>query len=137
MLFALFAVVLLGCEPQYSHDRPDTEPNRAGFQKHFGFPAPDSVSNLYYFADALGADVKYQLGFSADGAVIQEIVDKHQLTEANDETHIPTAREFDWWVSDEVKMLPVYWKKTADKEYYRYLWYSKETMQAYYLEYSL
>ena len=70
MLFALFAVVLLGCEPQYNHDRPDTEPNRAGFQKHFGFPAPDSVSNLYYFADALGADVKYQLGFSADGAVI-------------------------------------------------------------------
>ena len=116
---------------------PTRNPTERGFKNILASQLPDSVSNLYYFADALGADVKYQLGFSADGAVIQEIVDKHQLTEANDETHIPTAREFDWWVSDEVKMLPVYWKKTADKEYYRYLWYSKETMQAYYLEYSL
>ena len=57
-------MVLVGCEPQYNHDQPDTAANRQGFEKHLGVPASDAVSNVYYYADALGADSTYQLGLT-------------------------------------------------------------------------
>ena len=50
----------------YDYDQPDTAANREGFAQHFGFPALASVSDLYFYADELGADVTFQFGFVTD-----------------------------------------------------------------------
>ena len=75
--FLTIAVVALtvsacicGAFTDYDFDEPDTAANQEGFERHFGFAVPASVSDLYYFADELGADVKYQIGFKTDQETI-------------------------------------------------------------------
>lgn len=114
-LLVLSAFAMAGCEPQYNHDQPDTTANRAGFQKHFGFPAPEANSNLYYYADALGADATYQLGFRADRDTVNQIVEKHGLVAADTKIDVPLGREFEWWVPDEIKATGVLEKNRGQR----------------------
>ena len=137
MLLALSIVALLGCEPQYDHDQADTPANKAGFERHFGFSPPASVTDLYYWADGMGADVKYQLGFKADQSTIDQIVTELQLEDKELDSSSFFGRDFDWWKMDEIQSLPVFWKQVEDKEYYRYLWYDAESRRAYFLEFSV
>ncbi len=130
-------MVLVGCEPQYNHDQPDTAANRQGFEKHLGVPASDAVSNVYYYADALGADSTYQLGFTATPDIIKQIVTELNLVATDPNTDGLIGRDFDWWIAEEIVRLPMYCRKTEGKEHYRCLWYAEKTKQAYYLEYSL
>ena len=69
-----FLVVLVSSCTKYDHDSPDTQANRDGFRRHIGFAPSDAVSKLYYYADELGADVSYQLGFETDRKTIDAVV---------------------------------------------------------------
>ncbi len=89
----LVAVVFSSCT-RYTHDKPDTRENRAGFEKHIGFEAPASVSNLYYYADELGADVTYQLGFYTDEKIIEKIISQLSLNQDPPDTEVGVDREF-------------------------------------------
>jgi hypothetical protein len=129
---------LCGLFTDYDFDRPDTPANQEGFKRHVGFPAPDSVSDLYYFADELGADVTYQLGFNADQETMLAIVSALDLVQEEPAFDCAAfARAFDWWEEDAVAGLTPYWKSNPDGDYYRCLWFDPESRRAYYIEFSL
>jgi len=122
---------------RYDYDQPDTFANQAGFKRHFGFPVPASVTDLYYFADELGADVKYQLGFVADHEAVEKIVTALNLVQREPDFSSSIAQEFDWWDADVIDGLTPYWKRSSDEDYYWLLWYDTGSQRVYYIEYSL
>ncbi len=136
LTIAALALALNGCT-DYDFDEPDTPSNRKGFERHFGFAVPASVSDLYYFADELGADVKYQMGFKTDQETIDRIASALSLVQKEPESHVRLAREFDWWDQDVTETLTPYWKSNQDDDYYWYLWFNPIQQRAYYIEFSL
>ena len=127
-----------GAFTDYDFDQPNTPANQAGFERHFGFPMPASVSDLYYFADEIGADVKYQLGFTADQETVERIVAALDLTQQEPKFDCTgLIREFDWWSKDAVESVTPYWEGNRDNDYYRFLWFDADRQRAYYLEFSL
>ena len=126
-----------GCTP-YTHDKPDTAPNQQGFARHFGFSPPADVTELYYYADELGIDAKYQLGFKADRSTVDRIVSSLDLKKPDKgfvEERIGT--EFPWWTRSDFKDLKPYWKRSSDGKAFKYLWYDESKKQAWYLEFDL
>jgi hypothetical protein len=141
-ILGLLALLPLSCGcglfTDYDFDRPDTPANREGFEHHFGFPVPASVSDLYYFADELGADVQYQLGFSTDPETVERIVAALDLTEGAPPVDCTgLVRTFDWWTEDAVVGLTPYWTGDEDRDYYRCLWFDPDSRRAYYIAFSL
>ncbi|MBN2006772.1 MAG: hypothetical protein JXA21_25685 [Anaerolineae bacterium] len=138
-LIGLILLVFLVACTAYDHDTPDTEANLAGFERHFGFEPPDDVTDVYYYADEMGADVLYQLGFAAGPETVDRIVAALELVQAD-----ATARrdfkiardDLPWWDEADIEQATFY-QKANDKQDYRWaLWYSKATGRVYYLEYS-
>ena len=137
MSIAAIVLSLIACT-SYDHDKPDTLSNQKGFESHFGFAVPTSVSDLYYFADELGADVTYQLGFEANQETIDEIVSDLGLgQEELKTTWVGISYEFPWWDEEDIENLTPYWKSNQDKDYYWILWYDPTSQRVYYLEFSL
>jgi hypothetical protein len=135
---AIAAVVLtLSACTDYDCDEPDTPANQEGFERHFGFAVPASVSDLYYFADELGADVKYQIGFKTDQETIERIASELDLVQEEPEFRVRLAHEFDWWDKDIVESLTPYWRSNQDNDYYWFLWFDPTNQRAYYIEFSL
>ena len=133
-----FIACCCGIFTDYDIDQPDTPANKEGFERHFGFPVPASVSDLYYFADELGADGKYQLGFTTDQETIERIVSELDLTQGEPAFNcIGLIYEFDWWEKDVVNGLTPYWKSNQDNDYYWFLWFDPSSQRAYYIEFSL
>ena len=56
---SLLSVLSLGTCTEYDLETAGTPANRKGFEDSFGFPADTNVSQIYYYADELGADVRY------------------------------------------------------------------------------
>lgn len=129
-------LVLFACT-RYDFDQPDTAANQAGFERHFGFHPPDSVTELYYYADEMGTDVLYQMGFETKSETVQRIVTELDLVQGEPDSQNNLARDFEWWNENMIEELIPYWKSTPEQDYYWMLWYDPETQQAYYLEYSL
>jgi hypothetical protein len=130
-------VILVACT-RYDHDVPDTSPNREGFERHFGFEAPPDVTELYYFADEMGVDVLYQLGFKASPETIARIVEGLGLEQsASDSISLGLAYDFPWWDEEDIERATCYWKSTLEEDYWWGLWYNPDTQRAYYIEYSL
>jgi hypothetical protein len=130
-------VLLLSACTNYDYDQADTPANQAGFERHFGFPTPTSVTDLYYFADELGTDVLYQLGFKTDPETIEKIVAELDLIQQEPDLQTNLARDFDWWDNTVIENLTPYWKHNTDNDYFWFLWYDPDNQQAYYIEYSL
>ncbi len=137
VLMAIILLLALVACTDYDYDRPDTPANRTGFERHFNFPPPDSISDLYYFADELGADVKYQLSFQTDRETVARIVVELDLVQEEPPLKVGLARELDWWNAERIEELPPYWKSNEDGDYYWYLWYDPQTQRAYFIEFSL
>ena len=136
LLLSVLLLVSLACT-SYDYDQADTPANQAGFERHFGFSRPDSVNGIYYYADEMGADVVYQMGFEATPETIDRIVAELELVQREPGFQSNLARDFDWWNEDTIEELTPYWKSTPDQDYYWMLWYDSDNQQAYYLEFSL
>jgi hypothetical protein len=138
-LCLLVLLVALAACTDYDHDTPDTEANRAGFERHFGFEAPSEVTDVYYFADEMGADVLYQLCFAAGPKTVDRIVTALDLAPAikGRERGLGLAYEFSWWDEDDIHQATRYQKANNSQDYWRVLWYSEVTGRVYYLAYSL
>ncbi len=138
-VIVLLCAALLACGTEYDYDVPDTAANRDGFERHFGFAAPANVTDLYYFADELGADVKYQLGFEAGPETVADIVATLNLTQSDStKAHgLNLAYDFPWWDGEDIQRATLYQKTNAEEDYWWELWYSEATGRVYYLEYSL
>ena len=137
LLLLLAALVMLAACTSYTHDQPDTLPNIAGFESHFGFAPPPDVSELYYYADELGSDYTYQLGFRAEPATVEHIVAQLELEQEQPALSQFIAREFPWWQASDLKPLTPYWKKNQKGSHYWFLWYAADTKQVWFLEFSL
>ncbi|MBN1877453.1 MAG: hypothetical protein JXA33_24740 [Anaerolineae bacterium] len=130
-------IALIACT-DYDYDVPDTEANRNGFDRHFGFVASADVKDVYYFADEMGADVLYQLGFKAGPETVARIVDELDLTQSNVEDINPgLSYDLSWWDKVDIQQATRYWISNAVQDYVWALWYSETTQCVYYLEYSL
>jgi hypothetical protein len=132
----ILLVVLAACTA-YDHDTSDTAANLEGFECHFGFAAPPDVTDVYYFADEMGADVLYQLGFEAGPETVARIVSALGLAQtASEEIGLGLAYTFPWWDEQDIQQATLYWKSSEDQDYWWALWYSEATGRIYYLEYS-
>lgn len=137
MALTVLLLALIACTA-YDHDTPDTEANLAGFERHFGFEAPPDVKDVYYFADEMGADVLYQLGFEAGPETVARIVETLDLTRPDSEiTGLGLTCDFPWWDEADIQQATLYWTSNAEQDYWKALWYSESTKRVYYLEYSL
>ena len=136
-IVAVCLCILTGCT-DYDWDTPDTLPNQEGFERHFGFAVPESVSDLYYFADETGFDPAYQLGFRTDQDTIDRIVSELELGQGNPGFGVEhLTRDFPWWDDEDIESLTPYWKTNQDETYYWLLWYNPTSQRAYYLEFGL
>jgi hypothetical protein len=138
-LIALSAAVvtLVACTP-CDPDVPDTEANREGFERHFGFKAPPDVQDVYYFTDEMGVDVLYQLGFEASPETVARIVGALDLAPTDSEGLLSSLTyEFPWWDEADMQRATFYQKSNPEQDYWWVLWYSETTGRVYYLEYSL
>ena len=139
IVVTILLATLVACT-DYDHDVPDTAPNLRGFERHFGFEAPPDVTDVYYFADEMGVDVLYQLGFEAGPETVTRIVKELDLTQSTSASDGPSpdlAYEFPWWDEQDVQRATRYWKSNAGHDYWWALWYRAPTQRVYYLEYSL
>ncbi len=119
----------------YTHDRPDTIENKKGFERHFGVsPSPD-VTELYFYADELGIDAKYQLGFKADRSTVDKIIAKLGLEQMDQSFDDQIATEFPWWQKSDLAGLKPYHVQIA--KVHKYLWYDEKKRQVWYLDFDL
>jgi hypothetical protein len=138
IFIALSLLLLLVACTDYDHDVPDTPANLAGFERHFGFVTPADVTGVYYFADELGADVLYQLGFEANPETVARIVSALDLAQSEPpQNGLGLAYDLSWWDEEAIQDATLYWTSSDDQAYWRMLWYNEDTHQIYYLEYSL
>ncbi|MCK5116663.1 MAG: hypothetical protein KAR44_08685 [Candidatus Aegiribacteria sp.] len=134
--FAFVTTLLCGCTA-YDVDTPDTAANRKGFERHLMLAPTDAVSQVYYYADEMGADVRYQLSFKCDKTTIDQIVTGLSLSQAPAEYNGLAPRDdLKWWKSDSIKGRTL-WVRERTDEYYWELWYSENDSVAYYHEYSI
>ena len=133
LLSALFA--LSGCT-KYDVDTPDTPSNRAGFSKHIGFDPGEEVSEVYYYADELGGDVRYQLSFKCNRDIAEKIRTTLSLSPAPQDHFVLAPRDdLKWWDENSTRDRE-HWIKVDDKKYYREFWFSEEDGRGFYHEYS-
>ncbi len=135
-LFVIVAVCMVGCT-SYDVDTPDTPANRKGFEQHLKIKPTETVSQIYYYADEMGADVSYQLSFKCDKKTIDQIVTKLSLIQATaDHTRVNPRDDLKWWKPDSTKGRNL-WVKEKKNEYYWRLWYSEQDNIALYYECSV
>jgi hypothetical protein len=139
LLIVIILILTLVACTDYDHDTPNTAANLAGFERHIGFAAPADVSQVYYFADEMGADVLYQLGFETSPQTVTRIVDGLALEPATDAYKVGRNLAYDlpWWDEADIQQAALYRKTNAEQDYWWALWYSEATGHAYYFEYSL
>src|SRR5262245_170211 len=114
-------------EPPYTANKPDTSENIKGFEIRFGFSPTADVTELYYYADTLGIDGKYQLGFKANLSTIERIIAENSLQQTDDCGPPTFAAEFTWWKSSELAALESCWIGGVEGKSTQYLWYDEQT----------
>lgn len=135
-LVAVFCVMTFGCS-NYDLDTPDAPANRKGFEQHLGFKPGKEISQVYFYADELGADVRYQLSFKCNKKVIDSIISRLSLVPASETFHGLAPRDdLPWWKPDSIKGR-AHWVKEKKDTYYWDLWYSEDDQIAFYQEYSI
>lgn len=133
----MFSLLLAACT-DYDVGTADTPANRKGFAKHIGFEPGSDVTNVYYYADELGADVRYQLSFQCPKQVAEKIIETLSLQPNPPKYNGLDPREdLEWWTPDSTEELPMWIKESEDDQYCWVFWYSKEDGRCYYHEYSI
>jgi len=130
--------LLLAACTDYDVGTADTPANREGFTKHIGFEPSDDVTEVYYYADELGADVQYQLSFKCPKEVAEKIIrDLSLQPKPDDYSGLDPRDDLNWWKPDSTEGHPMWIKRAKDGQHHWELWYSEENGSAYYHEYSI
>jgi hypothetical protein len=128
---------LLGCT-RYDVGTPDTEANRNGFARHIGFAPGTNASRVFYYADELGSDVRYQLAFVCDQSTATGIVTLLKLSPITEKYEGLRPRDdLLWWKADSIAGLPCWSMKETNHEYFRVFWYDVTNRTGFYMEYSM
>lgn len=123
-------------EQGYDVDTPDTVKNRKGFERHLGILPGENVSRIFYFADELGADCRYQLSFKCDPVTIENIIAVLGLVRSEEFHGLAPHEKLFWWPLGATEGRD-FWMKGSAGQYSWELWYSESDHMAYYQEYSL
>ena len=139
MLFSGCVGLLFAACTHYDVDAADTQANRGGFERHFGFVPDASVTKVYYYADELGIDASYQLSFKCSRETIKRIIEKLSLESVppgRADSLLDPRDDLPWWNPDSIDNREL-WLKEEENAYYWQLWYSDRDQMAFYLEYSV
>lgn len=137
LLVTIFVTALVSGCTSYDIDTPDTTANRKGFERHLKITRTDAVTGVYYYADEIGADVRYQLTFKCDRKTIDQIINSLSLTQAPvGYEGLAPRDDLGWWKPDSTED-KTHWIHEKKDEYYRELWYSEDDGVAFYHEYSI
>ena len=132
-----FSLLLAACT-DYDVHTADTPANRKGFAKHLGFEPGSAVSEVYYYADELGADVRYQLSFKCPKEVAEKIIGGLSLQPRPDDySGLDPRDDLKWWKPNSIEGLSMWIKRTQGGQYHREFWYCDEDGLAFYHEYSI
>ena len=132
-------VLLMASCTEYDLEIADSPANRKGFEESFGFAADANMSQVYYYADEFGADVRYQLSFKCPRVVVDKIISELSLKPVPQDTAdslLDPREDLPWWQPDSIDGRDL-WIKEEGNQYYRQLWYSEKNGMAFYLEYSV
>lgn len=136
-ILVLSAFLVAACT-DYDVETADTRANKRGFAKHLGFEPSDEVSGIYYYADEVGGDVRYQITFECSKELAEKIIRFQTLQPKPDNySGLSPRDDLKWWKPDSIEGRPMWIKKDETGRYYREFWYSKEDGRAYYHEYSI
>jgi hypothetical protein len=132
----IIAILLIyGCTA-YDIGTPDSEANRKGFEQHLKLKPTEAVSQVYFYADELGADVRYQLSFKCNKEIINQIVTNLSLKqEPANNSGLDPRDDLRWWKPDSTSGR-TFWKREEENDYFWELWYSEKDNIAFYHEYS-
>ena len=134
----LLSLVLLlpGCT-DYDVDTADTPANRKGFAERLGFDPGGDVTGVYFYADELGADVRFQLSFHCPKEIAEKIIGDLSLQpKPDDYLGLDPRADLKWWQPDSTEALPMWIKKSQDGQRHWEFWYSEEDGRSFYHEYS-
>ena len=134
VLIIIISFTIYGCA-RYDVNIPDTVDNRNGFEDHLKIKPDETISQVYYYADELGSDVRYQLSFKCNKETIKKIISKLSLT-SGDYSGLAPRDDLTWWKPDSTKER-THWVKKINDKYYKELWYSEKDRTAFYHEYSM
>jgi hypothetical protein len=137
--FSFLIFLSLASCTEYNLEIADSPANCNGFEDSFGFPADANVTQVYYYADELGADVRYQLSFKCPRFVVDKIISELSLKPVPQDTAdslLDPRDDLPWWQPDSIDGRDL-WIKEEKNQYYRQLWYSEKDGMAFYLEYSV
>lgn len=132
----LFSLLIAACS-DYDVDTADAPVNRNGFSKHMGFEPGSDVTAVYYYADELGADVRYQLSFQCPKEIAEKIISFLSLqSKPADYSGLDPRDDLKWWEPNSTDTLPMWIKTAKDGQYHWEFWYSEEDGRSFYHEYS-
>jgi hypothetical protein len=137
--FSFLIFLSLASCTEYNLEIADSPANRKGFEQSFGFAADANVTQVYYYADEFGADVRYQLSFKCPRFVVDKIISELSLKPVPQDTAdslLDPRDDLPWWKPDSIDGRDL-WIKEEKNQYYRQLWYSEKDGMAFYLEYSV
>ena len=104
--FGSFLIVaLLSSCTHYDVETADTPANRKGFESHFGFAPDKAVTNVCYYTDELGADVRFQLSFQCPKATADKVIAKLSLKSVppdKAESLLDPRDDLPWWKPDSI-----------------------------------
>ncbi|ACU63506.1 hypothetical protein [Chitinophaga pinensis] len=125
--------------PAYDADQPDTDNNKKRFQESFGIRAGSEVKQLYTYGDFMGIDYTVLMTFTCDKPMIKTIVEKDglKLAEHNDDPGLSGMYTPDWWKPVLLPKVVCYKRGSVEEGYFKYLWYSPVSKQAFYEVYSI
>lgn len=129
-------LLVAGCT-DYDVNTADTPANREGFARHLGFAPGSDVTAVYYYADGLGADVRYQLSFQCPRVVADKIIKTLSLDpKPADYSGLDPRDDLKWWTPHSTEALPMWIKRSTDGQHHWEFWYSEKDGRSYYHEYS-
>ncbi len=124
--------------PSYDSYTPDTDNNKKRFKEHIGIEPAQDVKNIYAYGDFLGADYKVLISFSCNSKTVAKIIQSKHMILTTDilDDGLGFGEEFKWWDKSKIRTIKPY-KEGKEGEYWKYIWYDKESEMAYYEEFSL
>jgi len=129
-------MTMFGCSA-YDSGTPDSPANRKGFERRLGFRPGEEISQVYFYADELGADMRYQLSFRCDKQMVENIISRLSLVPTPENSNgLDPRDDLPWWRPDSIKGR-THWMKEKENAYYWELWYSEDDQVAFYQEYSI
>ncbi len=124
--------------PTFNAYTPDTKFNKKRFREFLEVEPTADVKGIYCYDDAIGIDADYVFAFTCDDSTIQKIVKQLKLVKTVKDSAfgLGFGPNLPWWDTAIISTIDPYWKKGAHETFW-YLWYDKNSKNAYFQTYDM